>query len=313
MGSNPFAARIVVAVLFGALLGACASTGTFNGRLIDPITNQPRANAKVVAKATSGGDPSCQSFEATTGADGTFNYPATCAEHSYTLTSPDATLILQGDLKFDGGVPVEGVRDVQGWRANKAEGVYAVSGDTVTELRKSSDVYWEPVFPDPKDPKTYDKARYAAMMPSTVPSVPKGGQLVISGQDNLKDLVLVPLEHVTSEVTFPHHESGNTYTLTDAWFLGVKFKAKKITGVGDVEKVEIQQDAAKVHDLSGKSWAVRVIEAEAVPAGRYGVVGPESSRMYIVDFGGEPTAAAPAAGGEAPAAPAGDAAKPAGG
>lgn len=310
MGSNTFAAKFVASVLFGVLLGACTSTGTFTGRLIDPITNQPRANAKVVAKATSGGDPSCQSFEATTGADGTFTYPATCGEHAYTLTSTDAELILQGDLKFDGGVPVEGVREVQGWRANKTEGVYAVVGDTVTELRKSSDVYWEPVFPDPKDPKTYEKARYAAMMPNNVPSVPKGGQLVISGEDNLKELALVPLEHITSEVTFPHLESGNSYTLTDAWFLGVKFKAKKISGAGDVEKVALQQDAAKVHDLNGKSWAVRVIEAEAVPPGRYGVVGPESSRMYIVEIGGE---AAPAASAEAPAAPAGDAAKPAGG
>lgn len=320
MNSRSSAVRFAGSVLFGALLAACTSTGSFTGRLIDPVTNQPRPNTKVMAKAKSGGDPMCQSFDATTGADGTFTFPATCAEHTYSLASFDETLILQGDLKFDGGVVVEGTRDVQAWRANKAEGVYIVSGDTVTEVRKSSDVYWEPVFPDPKDPKTYDKARYAAVMPNSVPNVPKGAQLVISGEDNLKELVVVPMVHATSDVTFPHLESGNTYTLSDAWFLGVSFKAKKISGPADVEKVEAQTDAAKVHDLTGKGWAVRIIESEALPAGRYGIAGPDSSRMYIVDVGGDapapgaaPAEAAPAApAGDAPAAPAGDA-KPAGG
>ena len=154
MGSTSFAAPGAGSVLFAMLLGACSSTGTFTGRLIDPITSQPRANTKVMAKAKSGGDAMCQSFDAVTAADGTFTFPATCPEHTYAVTSLDETLILQGDLKFDGGVVVEGTREVQAWRANKADGVYIVAGDAVTEVRKSSDVYWEPVFPDAKDPKT---------------------------------------------------------------------------------------------------------------------------------------------------------------
>lgn len=312
MGSTSLAALGAGSVFLAVALSACSSTGTFTGRLIDPITGQPRGDTKVMAKAKSGGDAMCQSFDAVTAADGTFTFPATCADHTYMVTSLDETLILQGDLKFDGGVVVEGTREVQAWRANKAEGVYIVSGNTVTELRKSSDVYWEPVFPDAKDPKNYEKVRYAAVMPSNVPNVPAGAQLVISGEDNLKELALIPLVHNVTDVTFPHLESGNVYTLTDAWFVGAKFTAKKISGPGDVERVEVTPDAAKVHELSGKSWAVRILESDAAAPGRYAVVGPEASRMYIVDLGGD----APAPGAEAAATPeaaAPEAAKPAGG
>lgn len=291
------------------LLGACSPSGSFQGKLLDPVTNQPRAEVRLVAKATSGGDVTCQSREATTGADGSFTITQTCADHSYVLTSGDETLILDGDLKITGGEPAASAREIFAWRAPKGDGVYVVVGDTITEVRKSADVYWEPVFPDASDPKTYEKARYASEVPKVVPRVPDGGHLAIAGEDNVKDLYLRPLIAAEGGIKFPRPDKdpGSSYTISDASWVGLNFKTKTISGPADLEKVEPVADANKVKDLKGKGWSTRMIAADALPPGRYAVLSEFSSRMYIVDLGGAAEAAATtegAAEGAAEGAPA---------
>lgn len=300
-GSARFAFRSITPVLGLALLGACASSGTFQGKLIDPATGQPRANVPLVAKAKSGGDVTCQSREVTSGADGTFTIPDTCADHSYVLTTTDETLILQGDLKFDGGKPAEGVRDIDAWRAPKGEGVYVVTGDTITEVRKSADIYWEPLFPDPKNADVYEKIRYPSVVPNSVPNVAAGSWLAIAGEDNVKDLKFAPLIAHAGAVNFPHLEKGDgtVATISDASWVGVKFKSKTMKSLADIEKVEAALDAAKVRSLKGGGWATNLLPADALPAGRYALLSDTGSRMYIVDFGAAAAPAEAAATGEA--------------
>jgi len=310
---NAHAALGRLVPIFGlSLLAACASSGSFDGKLVDPTNKQPRANIRIVAKAVSGGDVTCQSREATTGPDGAFTIPDTCADHNYVLHSGDDTLILEGDLKIEGGKPSEGVKEIEAWRAPKGDGVYVVSGDSITEVRKAADVYWEPVFPDPKNFDTYEKARYPSVVPNSVPAIPSGAYLAIAGEDNITDLKVLPLIDVADEVVIarPDKGAGTTSKISGASWVGLRFKGKTVKSTADVEKVEPALDMGKVKDLKGKGWATRLVAADALPAGRYAIVADAGSRMYIVDLGGQAAPAAPAA---EPAAPAGGAAPPAGG
>lgn len=285
------------AVLGLSVLAACAAPGAFQGKLVDPVSGSPRAEVRVVAKAVSGGDVTCQSREATTGADGTFTIEDTCAEHSYVLQSGDDTLILQGDLKVEGGKPAEAARELQAWRAPKGDGVYVVNGDTITEVKKSADIYWEPLFPDPKNVDVYEKIRYPSVVPNSVPNVGAGAQLAIAGEDNVADLKIVPLILAQGKVNFPHLEKGDgtVATISDASWVGVRFKSTTMKSLADIEKVDAALDASKVHELKGKGWVTHMISSDALPAGRYAILSDAGSRMFIVDFGAE-AAAAPAEG-----------------
>ena len=128
-----------------SLTAACASKGNFQGKLVDATTGAPRANERVLAKATGGSDTACLSLEATTDAQGAFTINETCAELTYQLETADKTLSLDAPVSFTGGTPAAGSQDVKVWRAPRAEGVYLIADDKITALTKAADVFWEPV------------------------------------------------------------------------------------------------------------------------------------------------------------------------
>lgn len=292
------------------LLSACAPAGSLSGKLTDP-QGQPRANERLVAKATSGGDLTCQSREVTTGPDGAFSFTETCADHEYKIVAGDKSLALEGDLKFKGGEKIEAPREIKAWRTPKGDGVYVVANDQITEVRKASDTYWEPVFKVAGVVDNYEKARYPETMPKTIIGVPANGWLAIAGKDNVSVLKVLPLIPHNGPVTFPHLENGTTATITDAQWIGIQFKSDKVNSVADTERVEPAPDATKVKDLGGDEWSTRLIQGDALPPGKYAVLSEAGSRLYLVEFGGEAPAApakeapaAPAEGGATPAAPA---------
>lgn len=271
-----------------SLTAACASKGNFQGKLVDATTGAPRANERVLAKATGGTDTACLSLEATTDAQGAFTINETCAELTYQLETADKTLSLDAPVSFTGGTPAAGSQDVKVWRAPRAEGVYLIADDKITELTKAADVFWEPVFPDPAKPDAYEKALYASTLPDPMTKVPAGGFLAISGADNLANLKVMPLIEHGPGVEFPHPESGRSATVSGASWVGLTFKADKITTTADVEHVDAKLDASKVKELKGETWATRIMPADAFAIGQYAILADGDSRMYMVAVGDGP-------------------------
>lgn len=270
-----------------ALTAACTPTGAFQGRLLDAATGAPRANERVVAKATSD-DLTCQTKEATSGADGAFTITETCANNTYNLEPADKTLALDAPVSFDGGAQPASAVDVKVWRAPRGDGVYLIADDKITELTKAADVFWEPVFPDPTKTDTFEKALYASTLPDPMTRVPKGGYLAISGADNLANLKVLPLIEHAGALGFPHPESGRLATVTGASWVGLKFKADTVASTADLERIEAKIDSSKVVELKGETWATRLYPADAAAIAPYAIFAEGDSRMYIVGFGDGP-------------------------
>lgn len=274
-----------------ALSTACKSTGTFQGKLVDANTGAPRANERVIARATGGNDMTCQTRDATTGADGSFTLIETCADLTYALEAADRTLALDAPVSFQGGVPSAGSQDVKVWRAPRGDGVFVIADDKITEITKAADVYWEPVFPDPTKTDTYEKALYASSLPDPLIKVPAGGFLAISGSENLDTLKIHPLIAHAAGVQFPHPEKaekGAMATVSGASWVGLTFRNDKVSSTADIEHMDAKIDASKVKELKGDTWATRIIPAEAMANGHYAILADGDSRMYLLAVGDGP-------------------------
>ncbi len=159
-----------------ALLTACTIGGNVTGKVVDPMTGEPRPNLRIIAKANpESPDAQCQMKDGMTGADGAFSIQGTCPNTSYDLVLKDETLMIAGDSKVAGGSPV-GPVTLEAWRAPASTGVFILKGDKLTSVKTAADIDKETIT------GTTETVYYPTMTPNKVSLVDAGSFLVDLGQ-----------------------------------------------------------------------------------------------------------------------------------
>lgn len=263
-----------------APLAACNPGGTHQGTLVDGIAGTPREGVRIIARSADAADLTCQVREGTTDASGTFTLENTCAGATYTLAAADDSLLLDGPTDVAGGEQTATPVAYKAWRApTKGAGVYRLSDDALVPLKLFADVHTETVL------ESDVKVRYPTLKPVKVSSLDKGDWLVLVGKSNVDRLKIHPLisddavRLFEGEVTIDNHV-----------YIGTKFSSDT-----EFELVDAQLDADKVRNVSVGEHVVRFIAQDAVPEGRYAVLGDADKKTYVFDFGevkGEATAKA---------------------
>ncbi len=262
--------------LLGGLLAACNPGGTFEGKLVDAMSGQPRADVRVLAKAERTSDLTCQVREATTDANGVFRIDNTCPNTTYTLKLGDETLLVQDSPEIAGGQQATGVVELTVWRAPAGSGVFRLQDDKLTAIRTFADIEQETIQ------GTDEVVRFPSKKPLQAPTIDGDARLIVSGKDLVRKLDIVPLVPDTGVRTF-----ASGVSIEDHVYLGVKF-----TSDTEFERVEASLDKSRVQDVATGDRLVRYISADALPPGRYALVPEQGRRLYVVDFGSEPAPAA---------------------
>ena len=256
-----------------ALLTACTVGGNVTGKVIDPMTSQPRANLRIIAKANpESPDPQCQMKDGMTGDDGSFTIQGTCPNTSYDLVLKDETLLIAGDSKAAGGSPV-GPLTLEAWRAPASTGVFVLKNDKLTSIKTAADIDKETIT------GTTETVYYPTMTPNKVPLIDEGSYLVVSGKDLVQGLTFQPLIVHQGKVRFA--TGADTYVdIPDQGFIGTTF-----TSDTEFQRVAAQVDSAKAKDVTQGEKVYRYYAADSLPEGRYVLMRAGDKRVYIFDFG----------------------------
>ncbi len=257
-----------------AILAACTKPGSFQGRLVDGLTGQPIAGARLLAKAPDSLDLTCQVFEATTGEDGSFTFAKTCPDTRYRIESTDETLLLADMEPFDGGAQQPPVVEVKAWRGAKGGGLYIVEDGKVNRVPTSADISRKTIL------DSDEEVLYPAAIPGTIHRVKPGSYLLVATEGSIKKLEFFPLIQDENKRRFGTRKEWTT--LDPWWYVGVKFESDT-----KFERVAAEMDASKVTDVTVQGVQLRYIEGSALPPGRYAIMGKKDRRMYIIDFGPE--------------------------
>jgi hypothetical protein len=256
--------------LLMAPLAACSPGGTHQGTLVDGLTGAPRDGVRLLARSADAADLTCQVREATTDAAGAFVLENTCAGATYTLSAADDGFLLDGSLEWKGGEQTVTPIGYTAWRApTKGAGVYKLSSDALQPLKTFADVHTETVV------ETDVKVRYPTLKPVKVSGLDKGDWLVIVGKSNVDRLKVHPLIADDAVRAF-----NGDVTIDNHVYIGVKFNSDT-----EYELVDAQLDADKIRNVSVGDHVVRFIAQDAVPEGRYALLGDSDKRTFVMDFG----------------------------
>ena len=267
--------RLVPLLVSGLVaLAACSSGGSVQGTVVNGLTGAPLQGARVLARSQDTTDLTCTVREATTGVEGSFRIDL-CAGATYSLGLGDKTLMLGKAHTVDGASTADAPLSLVGWRAPSGSGVYRLSEDALSPLRSFSDVATETVL------GSDETVRYPKLKPVRVAAIEAGQHLVLAGPGHADEMELVPLVADEGKRRF-----AGDISIEDHVYLGVRFASDT-----EWERVNVNPDPAKVHAVDNGQHAVRFIAAEAVPAGRYAVLGPGDQQTYVFDFGGAAAAA----------------------
>ena len=260
----------------------CTPGGSYQGRLVDGMTGQPRTGFKVLAKAMAIPDMACQVREVDVGPDGSFSFAETCAGE-YTITLMDETLFMEGPTTFQGGETPAAPVEAKVWRAPSGAGVFKLSGDALATIRSYSDVETATVWGSDAT------VRYPTTKPLRLAGsqmLAPGDHLVLSGKSNVERLMVHPLIDDTGKRRFKGAAEGAWVDIPEHTFIGARFDA---AGALTVESASF--DAAKVTSVGSGDRVLRYIAADALPQGRYALLADNDKRTFILDFGTAPPAA----------------------
>jgi len=293
-----------------ALVFAVGCTSTLSGTVVDGITGKPVSSKaetdsgeslRLIAEAVTenengtfesnpGAGLTCLTFSSDLGDDGSYNLSGLCLSATgYRLRLNDASWFL-GETDFiPQGSDVSGPRTIKAWHAPMGTGIKTLIDDKHGRITSRVNLRSE-IIKGTED----EKVHYPDGVPGTVPLIPSGGSLVITGMAN-KDMRIVPLID-SGPREFKVEEGMETGPTMDAWsYMGVRF-----TDNETFERVQAQVDESKVTRVEHRGHFAKFVPAEAVsPPGRY-VLHVEGQRhAFVVDFGQKPSKPAePAEGGE---------------
>lgn len=261
----------LLAALAALVALGCSPGGSYQGKLVDGMSGEARADVTVLAKAKSS-DLTCQVREAKSGPDGSFTIADLCANDTYTLSVTEETLFVPDLGEVSGSNDGTQVVELKTWRAPTAPGLYRLEGDDLKRIRTFSDV---------ESIQTADGSttvRYPASKPVKLASSQKitpGSTLVISDQGTIDRMEIFPLVADPAKRGF-----AEGISIEDHVYIGVKFASD-----AEWEALSASFDPAKITDVGNAERKLRYVAHDAVPAGRYAVLGKEDKVTYILDFG----------------------------
>lgn len=263
-------AQAALSVGLAVALSACSSASV-SGKLTDAITGEPLPEVRVIAQATApDASLTCQAFEATTGADGSFTIDGLCTGTGYSIKLSDDTLWVP-DLA---DIPDGGAADLklEAWRNNASGGLYAIRGGEFSGLRSHADVKTEKIL------NSDETVRFPwPSVPGKVPLIEAGDHLVLVGPRAVDTYEILPL--IKSEGR--KFGDKDTWVTMEPWYyIGTKF-----TDDETFERVKAEIDETKVVTKKAGERSGKYVPGSAVAPGRYVVLGPESRAVTIVDFG----------------------------
>lgn len=254
--------------LFILVIGGCSGSSNYNAMLINGMSGEPLSGVRVVAKASPApADLTCQVREAVSREDGALVLEDLCRDQSYVLRVPDPTLQLSGTTVVTGQPEMATVTH-QAWRSPDGHGLYRLSGDSLAVL---------PTFSDVASDVALDgtPVRYPDMKPTgKVITIGEGEHLIVSGKKAIQRTKIHPL--------IPHEGRVRLQgdTIRNHVFIGVEFNA-----ASQPIQREASLDSAKVTEVLIRGEGMQFIAHDALPAGRYAVLGDTDSRVTILDFG----------------------------
>jgi hypothetical protein len=241
-----------IVILSSFLAIGCAPKGSFDGKLIDPVTGKGRAGVTMLLLSPTNPSPACMELEGVTGDDGSFHIEGLCANGDYTLDSRDKTFVIEDIGAVPGGVMATGTKEIHGWPAPKGEGLFVFDGAEFTKLRegppigldgvKNSEA--EVIFPD--------------TLPKKVAVVANDAWLVFAGDKFTERYRFDPLIY----------EPGKARMASSSpqawWYVGGEF-----TGPTTFEPRNTELDQGKVKSLDQGDQHLRFVPGDAVPNGFY--------------------------------------------
>ena len=249
-------------------LTACSGGGDYQGTLLNGMNSGPLEGVRLLAKSSPPSpDMTCQVRETKTGPDGGFTFADLCHKQTYVISIPEATLQLSGGTVIEASEQTAPTKH-EAWRSPDGSGVFMLDGESIKPV---------PTFADVEKDETLagEPIRYPSMKPTgKVITVDAGKHLVISGKKVLKRLEFLPLVADSSRRRL---KSG---WITDHVFIGHEF-GKDANGA----PVSATLDESKVTDVLIRNEGVRYIAHDALPAGRYALLGKDDDRVTILDFG----------------------------
>lgn len=262
------------ALAFTLGLTVACSSPSAKGTLTDGMTGEPIPEMRIVATAVGTTSMTCAAFEATTDANGAFEFKGLCSGSAYDLKTANENLWLaETDQIPDGGAES---LPLKVWRAPKGAGLYRLSGGELNAIKTTADIKSEPVWNHETEKVTY---------PSTLPKAP-----VLIGADD--HLVLVGEGAVTQTQFHPLIASGErkfgsdktTKVTMQPWsYIGVEFRSDT-----DYDRKTAAPDATKVLNKQKGDRNVSWVKGDALPAGRYAVHKEKDQRTTVLDFGAAP-------------------------
>ena len=282
--------RIAACLAVGSLITLSACTkGSVSGTVTDGLKKSPVSELRLLARSEAP-DLTCQVFETTTDASGSYTFDSLCAGQTYVLSSGDENRFFTGDQDVSGDEQAVS-NDLTAWRGPDGAGVYVLKADGTMQSQKTkADVSTATLF------ETEQKVRYPTGTPGTWPPVKQGEYLVLIGKSTIENQKIFPLVE-SPEVKFnPDREGLTHFSLGQEWlYIGAKMDAE-----GAYTEMKTELDSSKVVAAEHGERAAQYIPADAVPPGKYAMLTSKAKRTYMFEFGGE---AAPAEAPKADPAP----------
>ncbi|MBT3219791.1 MAG: hypothetical protein HN348_11935 [Proteobacteria bacterium] len=255
----------------GALVFAIGCGSSFEGQVVDAMTNKPRGGLRLIAKALSPDvGMTCMTFEGTTDDAGNFSISGLCTGSTGYEITPVKETVWLADFN---GVPeggLQGSTTIQSWRAPTGDGIFSLVDDRLNALRTGGDFMTTISLEKGTD------INYPSEIPEEVLVIEPGQYFVLAGADVINKTTIYPLFYAEN-IAVGTPEANQSIS---KWFAG-----KKFTGENEYEDVgSVAPDPAKTIKKETADRKVWYISPEALPAGRYGVYKDGDRRMYILDF-----------------------------
>ena len=254
----------IFTILFGV---GCGGSSGYTGTLVNGMNGDGVEGVRIVARSSPpSADLTCRVREVKSGPDGRFQFTDLCRDQGYIMALPAPTLHLSGKNVIGvSETPEAGKHQV--WEAPDGQGIYRLLDGRVQSLPTFADVVRDQT-------PSGEAVAYPALKPTgKVITISQGSYLIISGKNWVKKQKLYPL---ISDSGRRRLASG---LIRDHVFIGAKWSED------GMEKVDAEIDASKVKEVLLRGEGVRFLAHDAVPAGRYALLGDDDARVTVIDFG----------------------------
>lgn len=245
---------------------ACAQSGEISGQVTDARTGQPLAD--LALDWVSDDAKNCERQHVRTDNNGNYTAKNICKGQDYHLEFEDPDWWTEARaLKLSTDSMTENLAI---WRLPAVGGVYRLNGTELSLLKTVTALDRSILTTDNTE------VRFPLEIPGTLPRISGDALLLLSGPvtDALNFEALIPAGPVRLGQAENPQEAG-------PWFyLGIS--------LNPTAPHPVALAPAHIKTIGEGSRKTRMIDANALPAGRYALSGPQSNRAFLLDFGEAP-------------------------